>query len=530
MIGGAPPPQGKMSRLLRERADGTFAVLGDDEYMAIRRLLSESAGMVYDEKRREVLRLHLRDRAVATGCASFTDYVELAISSTSELQALWNQVVIHQTEFFRNRPQFEGLRQRVLPEVIRHASKNRELTIWSAGCSSGEEPYSLAITVLEALGDEAPNWRIRVHASDISTAILERASSGRYDQRHVTGLSESIRSRWFDRRGDAYFVSRAVRDLVSFAPHNLSADPAPCSGAGDVVFCCNVTIYFSKDALHKAIGTLESALRPGGYLFLGHSESLWRQPHHLELVDLGTSFVYRMPYRGAAPDDILPAATSRITVVDELQSVKMPAKPEPADLPRFGQVSKGPTTRAPKSSPAFPAQGRSRMSPSEVLPEGDDFESAVEEVAALRESTGPLAHAELAEVVATAQGHLERGQVEEVVELVSAALGRAPTEAALHFLLGSAEQRLGQDDAARASFDKAVYCDPTFSLAYFYRAMLMEAGGEEAQALLDYRNALKHLEEDHEGKWDGYLESMSHDALTQLCVSKIEGLEGGGSH
>lgn len=533
MIGGAPPPQGKLSRLLRERADGSFATLDDDEYFRIRRLLSESAGMVYDEKRREVLRLHLRDRAIAVGCATFADYVDLATSDRSELQALWNQVAIHQTEFFRNRPQFEGLRRNVLPEVIRHAGSRKELTLWSAGCSSGEEPYSLAIAVLEALGNEASNWQIRVTATDISTDILDRARSGRYDERHLSGVAEPIKQRWFVQDGDAYYISPRVGELVNFMPHNLSADPPPIAGAGDIVFCCNVTIYFSKDALHRAIRSLEAALRPGGYLFLGHSESLWRQPHSLELVDLGTSFVYRRPHEGPVSDAILPAASSRSYAEAETPSVPRPASPairvseSPlAGLPVSGLHEEGVARedRVVAESSATKTAGKSLET---SISAGDDFESAEAEIASLRESRIPLGHGELAEVIATAQGHLERGQVEEVSRLVSAAIERAPTEASLHFLLGSSEQRLGDDDDALASFGRAVYCDPEFSLAYFYRATLHEALGERDQALIDYRNALRYLEADHEGKWDGYLESMSHDVLIQLCADKVGLLEGG---
>lgn len=531
MTGGAPPPQGKLSRLLRERADGSFAALGDDEYLRIRRLLSESAGMVYDEKRREVLRLHLRDRAMATGCPTFADYADLVTSNRSELQALWNQVAIHQTEFFRNRPQFEGLRRNVLPEVIRQAGSRKELTLWSAGCSSGEEPYSLGIAVLEALGGEASSWQIKIVATDISTDILDRARTGRYDERHLSGVAESIRQRWFVREGDAYCVSPRVGELVTFEPHNLSVDPPPIAGEGDIVFCCNVTIYFSKDALHRAIRSLEGALRPGGYLFLGHSESLWRQPHSLELVDLGASFVYRRPYEGQPSESVLPAASNR-TYADAAPvarpvspPVRVPDAP-PAELPVAARLEE----------PAV-AEGRIGVEhrvtiatgrvPDTSSPSGDDFESAEDEVASLRATSLPLGHGELSEVVATAQGHLERGQVEEVVSLVSAAIERAPTEAALHFLLGSAEQRLGDDDRALASFGRAVYCDPEFSLAYFYRASLLEALAERDQALIDYKNALRYLEADHEGKWDGYLESMSHDALIQLCADKVRLLDGG---
>lgn len=533
MTGGAPPPQGKLSRLLRERADGNFARLGDDEYLRVRKLLSESAGMVYDEKRREVLRLHLRDRAIAVGCETFAEYVDLATSDRSELQSLWNQVAIHQTDFFRNRPQFEGLRRNVLPEVIRQADSRKGLTLWSAGCSSGEEPYSLAIAVLEALGDEASSWNVTVAATDISTEILERARSGCYEERHLSGVPDAIRRRWFRQDGDIYRVNPLLCEIVNFMPHNLSADPPPIVGLGDIVFCCNVTIYFSKDALHRAIRSLEAALRPGGYLFLGHSESLWRQPHSLELVDLGTSFAYRKPYEGQVSGAVLSAASSCTDV--EADALAPSRKVSTANRTPEHQSAKVQVSDLSEEDSVWGGRslGESGVTrttveaPETAITAGNDFESAEAEIASLRESSSPLGHGELAEVVATAQGHLERGQVEEVARLVSVAIEKAPTEASLHFLMGTAEQRLGDDDQALESFGRAVYCDPEFSLAYFYRATLYEALGKREQALIDYRNALRYLEADNEGKWDGYLESMRHDALVQLCEGKVRQLEGG---
>lgn len=520
---GGQPPLLDRDRQSRSDNDGPFTVLEDVEYLAIRRLLSESAGMLYDEKRREVLRLHLRDRAIATGCDSFKAYVELVSSSRNELQALWNQVAIHQTEFFRNRPQFEALRERVLPEIVRHADSRKTLTLWSAGCSSGEEPYSLGIVLLDTLGDRAREWQIRIVATDISTEILARAKNGVYESRRLQGLPNSVRNRWFMSLGDSYAIRPEVKDLVDFSAHNLPSDQPPIAGEADVIFCRNVTIYFSRDALIRTIETLETALRPGGYLFLGHSESLWRQPHNLELIDLGDSFAYRMPHEDPK-SPVLKAASGRTFGPSVMIDLASRSEEKVGNMD--SSLKERPVHESSESSHMPGATFVESTDPFSVL-RGDNFESADSEIAALKESNSPLLHAEVSEVIATAQGHLERGQVEEVVRLIAVALERAPTEAALHFLLGTAEQRLGHESAALTSFGRAVYCDPAFSLAYLYRGMLLEERGECSQALLEYRNALSRLQSDHLGKWDAYLESMNHEALVHLCADKINALEGG---
>lgn len=526
----------------RARTEGgdAFAAFGDPYYSRIRDLLIESAGIVFDEKRREVLRLHVRDRARARGCATFAEYVEIVTRDRGEeLQALWNQVAIHQTEFFRNRPQFEGLRGKVLPEVISVAARSgRKLTLWSAGCSSGEEPYSLAMSVLEELGHDAPRWRIRVVATDIATDILSRAEAGNYDERHMEGVSPQLRARYFEKEGETYTVKPEVRNVVEFSRHNLSIDPPPDLLTADVVFCCNVTIYFTNEALHQAIGTLERALRPGGYLFLGHSESLWRQPHNLELIDLGNTFTYRRAY---TPDlangiSILDASTPRSTPATtgkfsrESRPWAEPVSDAEFGVPRASSSTGSiPTVRNASDFQTRERSGRLDADSGSWSPKRETGRLGTESVKPARSiprdesisDDAPLDHSEIAEIVATAQGHLERGEVDETVGLVKAALTKAPTEAALHFLLGSAEQRLGLHPAALASLGKAIYCDHSFSLAYFYRAIVFEEDGDRAAAAKDYENAVRWLEADREGKWDNYLEAMSHNALLELCRGKL---------
>lgn len=511
-------------------ASPQFAELGDAEFDRMRNLLSDAVGISFDEKRREVLRLHLRDRAIATGRPTFRAYVDLVESGDdpAEAQRLWNKIAIHQTEFFRNRPQYAGLTGKVLPEVLRVAARGgRSLTLWSAGCSSGEEPYSLAMSVLEALGSEAAQWSIKIVATDLSTDILERAAAGRYEERQMEGVTNEMREKYFELDQGRYVVKPRLRDLIDFGVHNLARDPAPAAavGHGDIVFCCNVTIYFSREALINAIATLEGSLRPGGYLFLGHSESLWRQPHHLELVDIGNSFAYRKPYDeiGLMAGPVLDAAPVRSSGAE----VSRPAPPRQPLLPLSDESKVLPTFDT--SAPVVPIRPLEPVESADLRPRRtptfkESIEIAIQEATDVSQTAEPLEHLELAEIIATAQGHLERGEVDETITLVQAAIPRAPTEAALHFLLGSAEQRLQMHPEAIASLGKAIYCDHTFSLAYFYRAVILEEEGDVAGALTDYKNASRWLDEDHDGRWDTYLESMSHVALVELCRSKVDSL------
>jgi chemotaxis protein methyltransferase CheR len=269
------------------------AVISEHELSEIRRVVERRSGILFDESRTRFLEArlsaHLRDRGLARG----TDLLRNIQSSNTEYDALLERVLTQETSFFRYPAVYQALQQRVLPEV--HARKfwnnPRTLRIWSAGCSTGEEPYSIAITVAEAL-ESADVWEIEILATDISRQALDVAERASYSQRDLVGLEPWRLETFFVKNGaDEFKVKPKLKKMVTFAPMNLAQ--MVYMGRFDCIFCMNVLIYFSEELRASLIRKFYEYLEPEGYLFLGHAESVARTKVDLEPIVAGDSLMYR---------------------------------------------------------------------------------------------------------------------------------------------------------------------------------------------------------------------------------------------
>jgi len=275
--------------------------MSNEQFVAITQLLRETAGLAFDSTRRESIAYSLGVRMRATGCVDVASYLALLMSAgdNGERQALLDEVTIPETHFFRNPPQIRALRAHVLPELLKQASATKRLRIWSAGCSTGEEPYTIAMLVRELLPDHS-DWDIRVVATDISMRALSAANEARYGDRAFVMTEPVDQRRFFYLDADTghYVVRDEIRELVEFRHHNLVTEAPPfVPGELDLIVCRNVTIYFDRATTKHLMNRLHGCLRDGGYLFLGHAETLWQVSDAFALVPLGDAFVYR---RGAS--------------------------------------------------------------------------------------------------------------------------------------------------------------------------------------------------------------------------------------
>lgn len=465
--------------------------IDDAAYARLRHLLSERFGLEFSDRRREVVRLHLRDHAQASKCATWGQYISVleGPQGPQELTRIIDSVTVHQTEFFRHRQLFEALRHRIIPGLSADAHRqHRPVRIWSAGCSTGEEPYSLAMIALESAREG-----VAVVATDLAPGVLRFAQAGAYSLKAVANIPPDLRTRHLKATGPSVEVGPELRKAVTFAHHNLARDAAPLEGA-DLVMCCNVTIYFSDEAFQRTVRTLCGAIRPGGYLVLGHSESLWRVDHPLELVDLRGAFAYRRPLPEERPLVAPKPAAGR----------PMPA---PAPLP--------PNSPTAPAKPARTAKPLTKV----VAP------SLVPAASALYHTLPPSPRpVELAELVAAAQGMLERDDLATLETILEVNLAALPSTPELHLLLGILRQRQGKADEAAASFSRAIYCDASCSLAWFYRAAVLDVQGAAEKAAGDYSTAARCLARDPAQRWDQFLESMGHQALIRHCQERSAAL------
>ncbi len=251
-------------------------MLTDDEFALFRTLIYDEAGIALRPERRAFLASRVRNRLHARGLRSPYQYYRLlsdGAQGKAELLHFLDLLTINETSFFRNAPQFELLRGRVLPEVLERKAREGATTlrIWSAGCATGEEPYSLAMAVLE-LNPGARGVAPRIYASDISLTALEFAQRGVYPEGKVQGLPARLRARHFQARDGGHAVGEELRRLIVFDYHNLKHE----NGLSDldIIFCRNVMIYFDEAEQRRLVDKFHRSLRPEGYLFLGHAESL----------------------------------------------------------------------------------------------------------------------------------------------------------------------------------------------------------------------------------------------------------------
>jgi chemotaxis protein methyltransferase CheR len=268
--------------------------LSEHELSEIRMLIEERTGIHFDASRERFLstrvREHLRERGYTRG----TDLLRAARKTNVEYEALLERLLTQETSFFRYPAVFEAFEKHVLPELhVKKFWRNpRTLRVWSAGCSTGEEPYSIAITVLDTLSF-ADAWEVEILATDVGRHALKTAERGIYSGRSIGSVSERQLGVHFSPADGGHQVRSRIRKIVSFAQMNL-ASPVYV-GRMDLIFCMNVLIYFSEERRRALVQRFYDALEPGGYLFLGHSESISRTPVKFQAIVLGDCIMYRKP-------------------------------------------------------------------------------------------------------------------------------------------------------------------------------------------------------------------------------------------
>jgi chemotaxis protein methyltransferase CheR len=236
----------------------------------------------------------VREHLQARGFERGTDFLRAARKTNVEYEALLERLLTQETTFFRYPAVYEAFQKRALPELhIKKFWKNpRTLRIWSAGCSTGEEPYSIAITIADAL-TFADAWNVEILATDVGRLALKQAETGIYSGRSVSSVSEKQLAAHFTPVKNGHQIKPRLRKMVNFTQMNLAN--AVYLGRMDVIFCMNVLIYFSEERRQSLVQHFYDTLEPGGYLFLGHSESISQMPVKFQAIVLNDCILYRKP-------------------------------------------------------------------------------------------------------------------------------------------------------------------------------------------------------------------------------------------
>jgi chemotaxis protein methyltransferase CheR len=266
------------------------------EFEIIRDLVKEASGIYFQTSKRQYFLRRLRRRLEARACTSIEEYYNLLRSDTTgrEISELLNLLTTTETYFFRNTQQLDSFERDVIPAIVRkkQAAGKTQLSIWSAGCSSGEEPYTLAMILLETIPD-IQRWKISLVGTDINTEVLERAKAGVYTARSLREIPRKYKMKYFVKEHDHYLLNEHVKQMVTFRPTNLMAPQEMAIFQNlDCIFCRNVLIYFDVDTCKTVVQNFYQSLVHEGYLFLGHSESLYRITTIFKLLKLQHSLVY----------------------------------------------------------------------------------------------------------------------------------------------------------------------------------------------------------------------------------------------
>jgi chemotaxis protein methyltransferase CheR len=251
--------------------------IGAEEFDFLRHVVFENAGIALGPSKRQLVQGRLARRLRELQLRSFAEYCEhVRNSGPEELARLINAITTNVTAFFRENHHFEQLANRMLPEAMTRNATSRRLRIWSAGCSSGEEAYSIAMTAAEIV-PTAPRWDLKILATDIDSDMVRTAAEGVYPDDRVSAISAERQRRWLQRgSGDHSGMVRVKSELsglVTFRPLNLLSD-WPIRGPFDVIFCRNVMIYFDPPTRERLLQRFADLLADGGYLCIGHSESI----------------------------------------------------------------------------------------------------------------------------------------------------------------------------------------------------------------------------------------------------------------
>lgn len=265
----------------------------------IRDLIRDKSGIYFGSQKRYTLENKLAPRLEDLNLNTLEEYYYFLCydaQRNKEFNLLTNTLTVNETSFFRNSPQINAFQNKILPEILkkRRGENELRLRVWSAGCSSGEEPYTLAIIIKEILGQELYRWFIDILASDIDMTVINFAKKGIYSAYSLRNAPSKYKEKYFNANEDSYQIHDEVKRRVRFRRLNLvDESQMKLVPSMDVIFCRNVLIYFEESSRKKAVSYFYDVLNPGGYLFVGHSESLHQLSRAFKPVLFSGAFVYK---------------------------------------------------------------------------------------------------------------------------------------------------------------------------------------------------------------------------------------------
>lgn len=450
----------------------------DTHYRRFEQLIAAHTGLQLRPREYDAMRGALAERMSVLRLRHADDYHHLLKAGTPDAEREWQQLTVRLTNnesyFFRDIGQMTLLRERILPEIIERNRDRRTLRIWSAGCATGEEAYSLAIMVEELLpgrgAESGQKWDIVILGTDIDEDALRQAVRGVYGSWSFRAMDTVQQRRCIKRHEDGRQVAEDVRSLVTFSPCNLVGDPFPSAATGiyemDLILCRNVFIYFGREAVSVVLPKFARTLRAGGYLMTGHGEIQGLSAEPLSARAYPESVVYQRVSR--TPVHIEPRVSAehvRRSAPDTERRGK-PAVPKPDVTPSVTS----------DSASASPAAADSASSIAETLYAGGDYTAVIETLQPSRESADPGL------LVLLAHAHANLGRYQEATDCCRILMELCPSAPEPYELLAFIAQEQQRRDEAKLLLKQALYLAPKSPSAYLELGALYHGEGDTARA------------------------------------------------
>ena len=486
----------------------------ESEYQAVREFIVRKTGLLFQDNAREDLLTVLQDRLGVlqrfAGLGEYLAFLERGADGERELRGLISRLTVGETYFFRNRGQFGALREQILPELIRRRrGRNQHLRIWSAGCSTGEEPYSLAIVLRELLAD-FDDWRIHLLATDINEDALAAAREGLYRNWSFREVEERYRRQYFTLEGECSRIRPEIRSMVSFRYHNLADVCFPTSANGtndlDLILCRNVMIYFPRGLCQEITRRFFSCLEEQGTLLVGHSE-------HRDLIYPGFSRCFSgrsISFRKNGP---IPVWEKGIAI-------------------RFrgsGSPPPGVLTHVPAGSRSEGVQRPGATEETLLFERGVVLVGGMRPLEAIVEFRRVLAVNPRNEraLYAVALLLADAGDIMEATACLEQLIGINPLHLEATYLLAILLRETGESARELTLLKRTVYLNPDFVLGHFQLGLHYRKAGNPRLARLSLHNALLVLNDRAPGDLIDGVEGMTVGRLRETALAMISGCPSG---
>ncbi len=514
-----------------------------EQFERFRLLLQEKCGMYFDSSKLGVMRSVIQDRLAAHNLTDYDAYYRLLLETSHtqklelnqpptgqralsrEMRRLVESLAVNETSFFRNKEHYRAIKEEVLPRLIRRHTLDRKLRIWSAGCSTGQEPYTLAMAVLETLaqmGHDIANWKIEIVASDISERALRVAHAGRYRSEDMRGLAPEQIARFFrplsaasvttapldpsdifgpdrahlirHRPQAAFEVSPQVRDMVKFHFLNLVNPNYPPDKFNnfDLVLCENVTIYFTPEITRQVIHKIGAVMNEGAFLFIGYSETLWQVSDRFKLINTQDTFYYQKPFpnedprlyvRHAPTTGPLSSQTIKPSTTDQLPTKSVPDRVGKTDpLPDMRRAERN----LPAKEPPEGVQTRYTRPNYNYVPP-----TAPRKTQEINKPSRPeLPLKTWQELLTEGRQKMAEHDFDKALATLELALAVGPQQVEVLCTMAELKGNLGDYKTATQLCQRAIQIDSLAEPAHLMLALLHQKAGQTEKAIEEFKRAI----------------------------------------